>query len=338
MPFKREVSVDQYSNMLLTRCRPSLYLPAWTALWSIVSACTATVHNYGQLIAVRFLLGLAEAPFFPGAMFLLSCWYPRHEVATRTAVLHSGLLLATAFSGLISAGIFTGLDGVHNLAGWQWLYLIEGAGSFAAACIALFVLPDFPGSATGSSRWLLTELERHVATDRMERDRVTESRIDGSVWTGLRAAVIDYRTWIFVVILTANHTAYGFNNFFPTIVKGLKLGNTTTTLLLTTPPYVLGAIVAFSVSLSSDKRKERGYHIAVPLCLACTGFIINLATTNDAARYAAAFLYIAGAFSSNPLVFGWASTTLSQSPEKRACATAIINVIAQLGTLHVSFY
>jgi len=186
------------SNMILTRVRPSLYIPACVAVWSCVSAATAASHNYHGLIAVRFILGVAEAPFWPGAFFMLSSWYTRAELALRTAVLYSGLVLATAVSGLIAAGVFAGLDGVHGLAGWQWLFIIEGALSFAMAGGAVLLLPDFPESTTGSARWLLTEEERKLAIDRIARDRVSAPEADRSVWFGLKLAVRDYRTWVFV--------------------------------------------------------------------------------------------------------------------------------------------
>lgn len=107
------------SNMLLTRLRPSLYLPFWVLVWSIVSASTGAVQNYGQLVAVRILLGISEAPFFPGVYFLMSSWYTRRELGLRMAILYSGLIIATAFSGLIAAGVFAGLGGAHGLAGWR---------------------------------------------------------------------------------------------------------------------------------------------------------------------------------------------------------------------------
>lgn len=107
------------SNMILTRVRPSLYLPLWALVWSTVSACTSTVHTFGQLIAVRCLLGITEAPFFPGVFYLLSCWYTKRELGLRMAVLYSGLVIATAFSGLISAGVFADLDQIRGLAGWR---------------------------------------------------------------------------------------------------------------------------------------------------------------------------------------------------------------------------
>jgi len=117
-------------------------------------ASTAGTHSYGGLIAVRFVLGIVEAPFFSRvinirtwfcqthadrvfsqAFFVLSCWYTRKELALRTAVLYSGLVLATAFSGLIAAGVFAGLDGARGIAGWRWLFIIEGAGSFTVALL-----------------------------------------------------------------------------------------------------------------------------------------------------------------------------------------------------------
>jgi MFS family permease len=133
-------------------------------------------------------------------------------LALRTAVLYSGLVLATAFSGLIAAGIFAGLDGTAGLAGWRWLFIIESAGSFVAAIVAMFILPDYPESKTGSGRWLFTEEERQFAVDRIARDRVSTQETNRSVFHGLKLAATDYRTWIFVLMLCANHTAYGFNN------------------------------------------------------------------------------------------------------------------------------
>ncbi|KAI8244738.1 putative transporter [Colletotrichum sp. SAR 10_99] len=238
----------------------------------------------------------------------------------------------------VPSGVLSGLEGARGIAGWQWLFIIEGAGSFAAAILGAMLLPDFPGQKSGVAKWLLTDKEEKVAVERIRRDRVSLPEADSSVWNGLKLAVKDARTWVFVVMLTANHSAYGFNNFFPTIVKGFKLGNNTLTLILTAPPYLLATVVAFLTAFSSDRRKERGFHISVPQGVACIGFIISVSTINNAARYVAAFLYICGCFSSNAMVFSWASSTLNQTPEKRACATAIINLLSQLGNIWSPYF
>ena len=129
---------------------------------------------------------------------MLSSWYTRKELALRTAVLYSGLVIATAFSGLIAAGIFAGLSDTAGLHGWQWLFILEGAGSVVAAILAFNLLPDFPESTTGSQKWLLTDHERQVAVQRIALDRVSLPETDRSVWYGLGLAVKDIRTWIFV--------------------------------------------------------------------------------------------------------------------------------------------
>jgi MFS family permease len=136
-------------------------------------------------------------------MFLLSCWYPRKELALRTAILYSGVLLATAFSGLIAAGVLSGLEGARGMAGWQWLFILEGAGSFVAAIVAFFVLPDFPGQKTGAMKWLLSDDEQKVAVERINRDRVSLPDADHGVFAGLMMAVKDLRTWVFVSFIIA---------------------------------------------------------------------------------------------------------------------------------------
>jgi MFS family permease len=88
--------------------------------WAVVSACTSLTHSYTDLVLVRFFLGVAEAPYYPGALYLLSLFYTRKEIATRISILYSGNIFATAFSGLIAEAVFSTLDGTHGLAGWRW--------------------------------------------------------------------------------------------------------------------------------------------------------------------------------------------------------------------------
>lgn len=186
------------SNMLITRIRPSIYLPSAAILWSIVSACTAATTSFSGLIVVRLFLGFVEAPLFPGAVYVLSTWYTREELALRYAFLYTGLVLAMAVSGLIAAGVFSGLDGVSGLAGWQWLFILEGSVGAGFAILAMFILPDYPDSTSGSARWTMTEDMRALAAARMEADRVSEPEAKRSVWGGLRLGLTDYKTYLFV--------------------------------------------------------------------------------------------------------------------------------------------
>lgn len=262
----------------------------------------------------------------------MSCWYTRSELALRTALLYSGLVLAQAFSGLIAAGVFAGLDGAMGLAGWKWLFILEGAGSAFFALTAFFVLPNYPHSQNGSAMWSMTEDMRKIAVARILDDRVEKSS-ESSVWHGLKLAVTDVKTFIFIFMNIFITSSYGFNNFFPTMVAGFNMGSNTISLLLTAPPYVLGTAVSFFVAWNSDRKRERGFHIIANLCCSITGFIITVATANTAARYASAFLYASGSFSANALVYTWAVSTLGQTPEKRAAGGAIVNICGHIGNV-----
>lgn len=121
-------------------------------------------------------------------------------------------------------------------------------------------------------------------------------------------------------------------------MKGFNLGTRTLTLALTAPPYIFGAIISFLVAYSSDRFNERGYHISAPMAVAVLGFVISVATLNVPARYFAAFLYCAGCFAANSMVYSWAASVLNQTPEKRACATAIINLLSQLGNIWSPYF
>lgn len=140
------------------------------------------------------------------------------------------------------------------------------------------------------------------------------------------------------LILCANHTAYGFNNFYPSIVRGFNLGSRTITLVCTAPPYIVGALITFVIANSSDRQHERGLHISIPMLVAVVGFAISVGTLNVPARYFASFLYIAGCFSANSIVYTWGASTASSTPEKRACATAIINLMSQLGNIWSPYF
>lgn len=112
------------SNMLITRVCPSVYLCSAMTLWGVVSTCNAATHSFGGLIAVRFFLGFVEAPFFPGAIFLMSSWYTRSELTRRISWFYTGSALANMFGGLLGAVILGNLDGDFGLAGWRWLFII----------------------------------------------------------------------------------------------------------------------------------------------------------------------------------------------------------------------
>lgn len=210
------------SNMFLTRTRPSTssyplqlilsdeyigrYMACAMMLWAIVSALTAVSKNFTGLLLTRFFLGVTEAPYYPGAVYLLSIFYTRKEVATRIAILYTGNILATAFAGLIAAGIFHGMDDVAGLSGWRWLFILQGAVTFVIAIVGYFVLPDFPHD----TKWLTPD-ERALATSRMELDTVGNQG-ETSTWKGFQQAAKDPMVWTFALMA---HMQYVLFHTYP---------------------------------------------------------------------------------------------------------------------------
>ncbi|KDN41595.1 MFS general substrate transporter [Tilletiaria anomala UBC 951] len=330
------ISLQIPSNLLLVRLgRPRLYIPSIVALWGIVSGMTALTHNYSGLLAVRIVLGMAEAPFFPGALFLLSKWMTKKELATRTALLFSGSILSNAFSGLIAAGLLK-LDGLRGIAGWKWMFIVEATLTVCISVIAFFVLPDFPENSS-----FLSEEERSLAVARLTEDAGEadvgggDANGHGNTSHGLLLAVKDLKVYLLAVLLTAVTAGLSFNAFFPTLTGTLGYGQTQT-LLLTVPPWFFAFVCVYFNGRHADATQERFLHISLPLVVGIAGFIISASTMNTAARFVGLFL-MAPSYAGYVVILTWISNTIHRPTTKRAVALAGINAFSQLGNIAGSY-
>lgn len=221
------------SNLILTRLRPSLYLSASCCMWGVVSTCNAAADTFTHLVVIRFFLGFVEAPFFPGAVFLMSSWYTRAELIRRVAWLYAGNALANMFGGLLGAAILGNLDGDHGIAGWRWLFIIEGVIAIAFSLCSAFILPNYPHT----TKWL-SEEERAFAAWRLSRDiNEPDTYTEQTIWDGVKLAVRDYRLYVFLLMQHISLVSQTFQYFFPTIVGTLGYGKIAT-LWLTVPVWV----------------------------------------------------------------------------------------------------
>ncbi|KAK1764201.1 major facilitator superfamily domain-containing protein [Phialemonium atrogriseum] len=320
------------SNMLITRVRPSLYLASATALWGAVSTCNAAVHSFPGLVAVRFFLGFVEAPFFPGAIFLMSSWYTRAELTRRVAWFYSGNALANMFGGLLGAGILGNLSGAQGLAGWRWLFIIEGTITIFFAIISAFVLPDYPHT----TRWL-SEEERAFAAWRLIADIKEEDiRHAKSTWAGIKLAVKDYRLYLFVLLQHVSLLSQTFQYFFPSIVGTLGYGPITT-LWLTAPVWFATFLISVCVTWTSAKTKDRSLHIIGLMLVAVIGNAIATATTAVGPRFFAMFLMPMGAVSAYQIIVSWVANSFPRPLVKRSACIAIANMIGNTASIYGSY-
>ncbi|KAL2357010.1 pantothenate transporter liz1 [Cryomyces antarcticus] len=323
------------SNLLLNKIgMPAIYLPSCMIVWGTISAATAGIHSYGGLVTVRFFLGFVEAAYFPGCLFFLSSWYTRKELALRTATLYSGSLISGAFSGLIAAGITSGLDGVKGLRAWRWLFIIEGVVTIGIAMAAYLILPNFPRT----TKWL-TEEELQLAVWRLQEDIGTDDWVSSeqqSFWHGMKLACLDIKMWILMTMLFGIVASGSVTNFFPTVVKTLGYNNINS-LLLTAPPYALAVITTFANAWHADRTGERYFHVVLPLCVGVFAFVLAAATTATAPRYAAMMLMVPGVYTGYVVVLAWISNSIPRPPAKRAAALAAINAVSNSSSIYTSY-
>nr|POE90361.1 putative transporter [Quercus suber] len=322
------------SNIFLAQLRPSIYLPTCMVAWGILSTCTGAVQGAGGLYSTRFLLGFVEAAFYPGSVFLIGSWYTRAEAGIRCAFLYSGALVGSAFSGLIAAGIHSGLDGALGLASWRWVFIIEGSITVFLALCSFFILPDYPAN----TRWL-SDREQVVAQWRLKQDAANVSD-ENEPWAfGFKCAFTDWRTYVFALLFHCVLVTTSTQNFFPSVVQTLGFDETAT-LLLTVPPYAVAIIASVVNNWSADRLRNSSYHVMWPLATAAVGCILGVATLNTGARYFAMILMVAGGHSANAVAISWTQKTILRPRIKRAAAVAFVNACgnpAQIWTSYLYF-
>ncbi|KAK4947466.1 hypothetical protein LTR10_013834 [Elasticomyces elasticus] len=331
--FPGYISMQIPSNFILTRLRPSLYLPACMVVWGGLSLAIAFVQTKGALYAVRLLLGFMEAPFSVGVLFLISSWYTRSELALRNALFTSAPMIGNAFSGLVSAAINKHLDGALGKEAWRWLFITGGAATLLIALFAFWVLPDFPSN----TRWLSPK-QRAVAEWRLILDAGQADEEVNEDWRrSVKMTLRDRRLPIFALIYLSAGIASSVIGFFPSVVKTLGFPRTNT-LLLTVPPYILGVILATLIAWLSDRYKNCSFYITAPLAVSIAGFVIAAATkTNIGARYFAMILMVAAGHGAHAVIVAWVQKTIMRPRTKRALSVAFVNCIGGLSNIIGSF-
>ncbi|RYO85387.1 hypothetical protein DL764_009178 [Monosporascus ibericus] len=297
------------SNLMLTRLPPAIYLGA------AMSIC-----------------GFAEAPFFPGAVFLMSSWYRRSELTQRMSWFYAGSSLANAFGGLIGAGVLGNLHGTHGISGWRWLFIIEGTITIGVAIASAFILPNYPAT----TRWLTPE-ERAYAQWRLVDDAgEADSAGASSIKEGLIMALKDPRLYLFTLLQHSSLLSQTFQYFFPTIVQTLGFG-TVETLLITAPVWIGTFLVSVLVTYTSGRFDDRGFHIIGLMLVSVIGNIIVVSTLNTGARFFAMFLMPMGAVSAYTIILSWVANSFHRPLVKRSACISITNMIGNCANIYGSY-
>ncbi|KIW59036.1 hypothetical protein PV05_03520 [Exophiala xenobiotica] len=324
------------SNMILARVRPSWYLSGLMAAWGAVCCAMSKVRNSRDILVCRFFLGVIEAGFFPGVLYIMSCWYKRNEIGKRFSLFYTAICFAGAAAGLIAGAVISGLEGHGGMAGWRWLFLIEGLVTIGVAIAAKFVLLDYPHIPTKR----LTPEERAISIARIMHDKqeAAVGRRKLTAWQSFKAALVDLRVYLFIAVYITQNSSTSISYFIPTVLKSMGYTGTSAQ-WMTVPIWASGTAVLIILPQTSDRYVERRWHIVGGLTVAWISAVVGLTVTDkDKVRYAFMCLYIGGLYPTAPLILSWASETLSLPAEKRAVALAIINSVGASSAIYASYF
>lgn len=287
-------------------------------------------QSYEALLVMRFILGCCESGFFPGVVYVISCWYKPAEIGKRFAIFYSASVMAGAFGGLF-AGLTSGLGGVWGIAAWRWLFCIEGAATICIAMVSKFILLDFPATSTA-----LSAEERHLATIRLLPAGVESvSGHDLTHGQAFMAVICDYRTYLFMILSVCIIGAGTITYFVPTIVVTLGYDSLTAQYMCI-PIYVSAATVLIVAAISADQKQERRWHITASLLMGFIAAITCMISLNPVVRYIMLCFVLAGIWTSIPLSLAWTGEVINMPAEKRAVCFALVNSVANVSCVYGS--
>ncbi len=289
--------------------------------WGIVAVLMGFIHTATQFYWARVLLGAAEAGFFPGIIVYLSHWF-RYEDRSKAVALFMAALPISNLIGSPVSGLILGINWL-GLAGWRWLFILEGIPAVVVGGITIFYLTDWPHQAA----WLLAD-EREWITTELEQEKYRkEAERSYSVWEALTNRKVILLMLAYFFMMTG---LYGVNFWLPTIIKQLSgLPNLLVTFIAALP-YAVALVAMLLVGWSSDRTKERRWHTALPMVAAGVGLLLSAAIQSSVLFAVATFcLAVAGLHAHFPGF--WALPTSFLGGTAAAAAIGLINSVGNLG-------
>ncbi|WP_286937178.1 MFS transporter [Achromobacter sp. UBA4530] len=312
------------SNLLMMRIGAKRTISRIMILWGIISACFAFVETPTQFYVLRFLLGAAEAGFYPGVILYLTYWFPANKRAKMVALFVGAVPLSGMIGAPLSGAIIEWGHGAHSLAGWQWMFLIEAVPSLILGLLCLKYLADSPAVAP----WL-TQGERELVEGELHAEREL-TRHDKST-VSLAATLKDRRVWKMTSICFCSAIcSYGVSFWLPTLVQQLNVGDVMHVGLYTAVPFTAAFVVMYLIGRSSDRMRERRWHLVGPFTCVCVG-LIGSVWFHGSMGLALLSLTIAavGAYSTTSMLFTIPGLFLSGVG--MAAGVALINCFGGLG-------
>ena len=314
------------SNMALDRVGPRRWIATLMVVWGALSTCMFLIDSAMGFYVLRFLLGVAEAGFFPGILVFLNRWYPAGRRAQITALFAIAVPMAGVIGGPLSGGILEHFHDFGGLRGWQWMFVIEGTPVILLGLVVLKCLPD----SFETVKWLTLQQKQQL------REQLNKEEHRKSI-TSLSAILTNPQVWLlvavyFAVMLAVNTLAF----WMPTLIHGAGIGSDGKVGLLSAVPYLAGCFFMIGCGRSSDRLRERRWHLCVPLLMSAVGIAVaGLSATNP--TWVLSGLILAGMGASAALPMFWQFPPAFLSNNTQAAGIALISSFGSIASFFAPY-
>jgi len=307
------------SNVILHRVGARIWIARIMVTWGIVSGAMVFVNGPIMFYVMRFLLGVAEAGFFPGVVLYLTYWYPANRRGKITALFMTAIALSGVIGGPLSGWVMQSMPGVYGLAGWQWMFVIEAIPSLVLGLATIAYLQD----RVHDAKWLTDDEKKLIATQIGAEDK---EKGEGT----LSQTFANPRVWLCALIYFSFVMGlYGVGFWLPTIIKATGVKSPLDIGMLTAVPYAFAAVAMVLIGRSADRLRERRWHVAIPGVVGAVGLLLStLFGDNTWLSMSALTLATVGILTTLPLF--WSLPTAFLGGTAAAAGIALINSVGNL--------
>jgi MFS family permease len=308
------------SNILMHKVGARVWIARIMISWGLLSGAFIWVKSVPAFYGLRFVLGLAEAGFYPGVILYLTYWFPARWRGRMIAVLMSAIPISSIVGNPLSGWVMDAMNHFGGVAGWKWMFIVEAAPAVLIGIAVLFYLDN----SIAAAKWLDAD-EKRVLQSAVDQDNASQQ-------TGVHStaqAFADPRVWFMCLIYFCFVLGqYGLNFWMPTLLKTAGVKGATTIGIVSAIPYIVTLVMMNVLGHSADKRRERRWHLVIPALIGAAGFVVAPTAPNVGIAIAALSLAAAGAMTCAPLF--WSLPTAFLAGAGAAAGIAVVNSVGNL--------
>ncbi|KAK6827241.1 major facilitator superfamily transporter [Apiospora arundinis] len=309
------------SQIILTKVRPSVWVPACELVWTVLTFCLAAATTSNHVIAIRFFVGLAESAFYPAAHTILGSWYKPSELGKRACVFHASSAAASMFSGYLQAGVYKGLNGVHGMPGWKWLFIMDGIISLPICLAGFFLLPDLPEN---SKAFYITDADRDLAQKRMASvGRAPRGKLG---WAAFKRIFGRWHIYLLSILYIIFINLGPSSSVNPMALWLKTTGHSVSQInIIPTAAYAIQLVLTVVFAIVSDAIRHRARIMSISTFLGgFAALVLAIWHIPDGLKWFA-FLLQKASVPYGPLSMSWANEICGRDAEERAVVIGVMN-------------